>query len=64
VPEGDEVVPLGVASIRRPGDDITLVTCGAMVTPSLEAADRMAREGIEVTDPDTHVPFSQVLEAP
>jgi 2-oxoisovalerate dehydrogenase E1 component beta subunit len=48
VPEGDEVVPLGVAATRRGGDDITLITYGAMTAPSLEAADRMAKEGVEV----------------
>src|SRR6476660_9127332 len=48
VPEGDEVVPIGVAAVRRPGDDITLLTYAAMVTPSLEAADRLAKEGVEV----------------
>jgi 2-oxoisovalerate dehydrogenase E1 component beta subunit len=48
VPEGDEIVPIGVAAIRRPGGDATLVTYGAMVTPSLEAADRLAKEGVEV----------------
>src|ERR1700749_414642 len=40
VPEGDEIVPLGVAAVRRPGADATLLTYAAMVTPSLEAADR------------------------
>ena len=48
VPEGDEIVPIGVAAVRRPGSDATLVTYGAMVQPSLEAADRIAKEGIEV----------------
>jgi 2-oxoisovalerate dehydrogenase E1 component beta subunit len=48
VPEGDEIVPIGIAAVRRDGDDITLLTYGAMVTPSLEAADRLANEGIEV----------------
>jgi pyruvate/2-oxoglutarate/acetoin dehydrogenase E1 component len=48
VPEGDEIVPIGIAAVRREGDDITLLTYGAMVTPSLEAADRLAKEGIEV----------------
>jgi 2-oxoisovalerate dehydrogenase E1 component beta subunit len=48
VPEGDDVVPIGVAATRRPGDDITLLTYGAMVTPSLEAADRLAKDGVEV----------------
>ena len=48
VPEGDEIVPIGVAAVRRPGSDATIVTYGAMVTPSLEAADRLAKEGVEV----------------
>jgi 2-oxoisovalerate dehydrogenase E1 component beta subunit len=48
VPEGDEIVPIGVAAIRRPGTDATLVTYGAMVQPSLEAADQLAKEGVEV----------------
>ncbi len=48
VPEGDEIVPLGVAATRREGDDITLLAYGAMVAPSLDAADRLAREGVEI----------------
>ena len=48
VPEGDEIVPIGVAATKRDGDDITLLTYGAMVTPSLEAADRLSKDGVEV----------------
>jgi len=48
VPEGDDIVPIGVAATRREGNDATLITYGAMVTPSLEAADRLAKEGVEV----------------
>ena len=48
VPEEDEVVPIGVAATRREGDDITLVTYGAMLTPSLEAADELSKDGVEV----------------
>jgi len=48
VPEGDEIVPIGVAATRRDGHDATILTYGAMVTPSLEAADAMAKEGVEV----------------
>jgi len=48
VPEGDEIVPIGVAAIRREGRDATILTYGAMVTPSLEAADALAKEGVEV----------------
>src|SRR6188768_547715 len=61
VPEGDEIVPIGVAAIRRPGDDVTVVTYAAMVGPALEAADRMAKEGIEVEviDLRTLLPFDK-----
>ncbi len=48
VPEGDEVVPIGVSATKRSGDAATLVTYGAMVRPSLEAADRLSKEGVEV----------------
>jgi 2-oxoisovalerate dehydrogenase E1 component beta subunit len=48
VPEGDEIVPIGVAATRREGGDVTLVSYGAMMTPSIEAADRLAGEGVEV----------------
>jgi 2-oxoisovalerate dehydrogenase E1 component beta subunit len=61
VPEGDDVVPIGIAATRRPGDDITLLTYGAMVTPSLEAADRLAKDGVEVEviDLRTLLPFDK-----
>jgi pyruvate/2-oxoglutarate/acetoin dehydrogenase E1 component len=48
VPEGDEIVPIGVAATRREGIDVTLITYGAMLLPSLEAAEQLAREGVEV----------------
>jgi len=48
VPDGDEIVPIGVAEVRRKGSGLTLVTYGAMVQPSLEAADRLAKDGVEV----------------
>src|SRR5436189_88942 len=61
VPEGDEIVPIGEAAIRREGGDITLLTYGAMVAPSLEAADRLAKEGVEVevVDLRTLMPFDK-----
>src|SRR6201989_2149505 len=61
VPEGDEIVPIGVAATRREGGDVTLVTYGAMVAPSLEAADRLAKEGVEVEviDLRTLAPFDK-----
>lgn len=61
VPEGNDIVPIGVAATRREGSDITLLTYGAMVTPSLEAADRLAKEGVEVEviDLRTLLPFDK-----
>src|SRR5438105_9166633 len=61
VPDGDEIVPIGVAATRRPGRDVSLFTYGAMVMPSLEAADRLAREGaeVEVIDLRSLLPFDK-----
>src|SRR5438552_11292951 len=61
VPEGDDIVPIGVAATRREGNDMTLLTYGAMVQPSLEAADRLAKEGVEVevSDLRTLMPFDK-----
>jgi len=61
VPEGDDIVPIGVAATRREGDDITLLTYGAMVQPSLEAADRLSKVGVEVgvIDLRTLLPFDK-----
>jgi 2-oxoisovalerate dehydrogenase E1 component beta subunit len=61
VPEGDDIVPIGEAAIRREGADATVITYGAMVVPSLEAADRLAKEGVEVEviDLRTLLPFDK-----
>jgi 2-oxoisovalerate dehydrogenase E1 component beta subunit len=48
VPEADDIVPIGVAATRREGSDVTLLSYGAMLLPSLEAADRLSKEGVEV----------------
>lgn len=48
VPDGDHVVPLGVASVIRPGRDVTLVTWSAAVHDALVAAEEVARQGVEV----------------
>jgi pyruvate dehydrogenase E1 component beta subunit len=47
VPEGEHVVPLGMAHVARPGKHVTLVTYGLAVHMALEAADDLAQEGIE-----------------
>jgi 2-oxoisovalerate dehydrogenase E1 component len=48
VPEEDYIIPLGVADVKRGGKDITLVTYSRMVLRALEAAEILAKEGIDV----------------
>jgi acetoin:2,6-dichlorophenolindophenol oxidoreductase subunit beta len=59
VPEGDEGIPLGVADVKREGDDVTIVAISRMVQQALAAADSLAAEGIEaeVIDPRTLSPL-------
>ncbi|HEU4627654.1 MAG TPA: transketolase C-terminal domain-containing protein [Steroidobacteraceae bacterium] len=59
VPDGEHVVPLGKAEVRRAGKDVTLVATGWMVHRALAAAKTLAGEGIdvEVIDPRTVAPL-------
>ena len=52
VPEGEYLVPIGKAAVRREGTDVTLVSYNKMMLPTLEAAEQLAKEGIsaEVID--------------
>ncbi len=45
VPEDEFVVPIGLAEIRRPGTDVTIVASGLMVERALAAADALAIDG-------------------
>jgi pyruvate/2-oxoglutarate/acetoin dehydrogenase E1 component len=47
VPDGDWLIPLGKGEIKRKGRDVTVITYSRMTHLSLEAADRLAAEGIE-----------------
>jgi len=59
VPDGEYTIPLGVAEVKRPGRDVTLVAHGKMVNVALKAAEEMATDGIEaeVVDPRTVRPL-------
>lgn len=48
VPEDNYVIPLGVADVKREGKDLTIVTMGRMVHLSLEAAEKLAGDGVDV----------------
>jgi pyruvate/2-oxoglutarate/acetoin dehydrogenase E1 component len=58
-PPGDHVLPLGVAEVRRQGDDVTLVALASTVPTALAAAERLAGDGIgcEVIDLRCLVPL-------
>jgi 2-oxoisovalerate dehydrogenase E1 component beta subunit len=59
LPEGDYTVPIGKAKVARQGRHVTIVTYGAMLHASLEAADALESEGIsiEVVDLRTLAPL-------
>jgi len=61
LPEGDYTVPIGKAIVRREGRDLTIVTYAAMMHTSLEAAEDLAKEGIdtEVVDLRTLLPLDK-----
>ncbi|MGI0070516.1 MAG: alpha-ketoacid dehydrogenase subunit beta [Thermoplasmata archaeon] len=61
VPDGDHRVPFGKARLVREGADVSLFAYGAMVPPTVEAAETLEKEGIhaEVIDPRTLVPLDE-----
>jgi 2-oxoisovalerate dehydrogenase E1 component beta subunit len=62
VPEGDEIIPIGTARVRREGNDLTLITYGSTVQFSLDAAQVLAKEdGVEtmVVDLRTLLPLDR-----
>jgi pyruvate dehydrogenase E1 component beta subunit len=52
VPEDEYLIPIGVADIKRPGTDVTIVSFGKIIKVALAAAEQLAEEGIscEVID--------------
>jgi pyruvate dehydrogenase E1 component beta subunit len=52
VPDGEYIVEIGKAAVRKSGTDVTIVSFNKLMLPSLEAADELAKEGIsaEVID--------------
>ena len=61
IPDGEVLVPLGQADVKRTGRDTTVVAAGYMVHFALEAAGQLAQEGIEieVIDPRTLKPLDE-----
>ncbi|HCU92382.1 MAG TPA: alpha-ketoacid dehydrogenase subunit beta, partial [Actinobacteria bacterium] len=61
LPAEDYTVPIGKLAVRRPGRDLTIATYGAMTLHSLDAAEELAKEGIEaeVLDLRTLMPLDR-----
>ncbi len=61
VPEGDYTVPFGVAEVKRPGTDVTIVATSSMVQVALEAVELLEAIGVsaEVIDPRTTYPLDR-----
>ena len=48
VPEGEYIIPIGVADIKRAGTDVTIVSFGKIIKEAYKAADELAKENISV----------------
>lgn len=61
VPEGEYRVPIGKAAVPRRGGDVTLVAWSGMVPTALQAADELARDGVdvEVIDLRSIIPYDK-----
>ena len=67
LPEESYAIPFGEANFVREGDDVTIVAIGRMVHMATEAADNLAKEGVqcEIVDPRTTSPLDEdsILES-
>ena len=59
IPEGEYIIPIGVADVKREGTDVTIVCWGKILKMVLKAAEELEKEGIsvEIIDPRTIRPM-------
>ena len=48
IPDGEYIIPIGVADIKREGTDVTIVSFGKIIKEAYKAADELAKENISV----------------
>ena len=48
IPEGEYIIPIGVADIKREGTDVTIVSFGKIIKEAYKAAEELAKENISV----------------
>jgi pyruvate/2-oxoglutarate/acetoin dehydrogenase E1 component len=63
VPEGEYTIPIGVGEVKREGKDVTIIAWSKMIHTALDAANELAKEGIEaeVVDPRTLRPLDEQI---
>jgi 2-oxoisovalerate dehydrogenase E1 component len=61
IPEGDYVIPIGKASVKRKGEDVTIIATARMVHEAFSAAERLQEDGVsaEIIDPRTLLPLDK-----
>jgi pyruvate dehydrogenase E1 component beta subunit len=61
VPGGEHLVPIGVADVKREGEDVTMIATSSMVYVALAAAEELEAHGVsvEVVDPRTIAPLDR-----
>lgn len=67
VPDGEYLIPMGVAEVKRIGDDVTIVSFGKIIKEAYKAADELAKQGIEAEVIDLRtvrpIDYDTVLES-
>ena len=67
VPEGEYLIPMGVAEVKRTGNDVTIVSFGKIIKEAYKAADELAEQGIEAEVIDLRtvrpIDYDTVLES-
>ena len=67
VPEGEYILPIGIADVKRQGKDVTIVSFGKIIKEAYKAADQLSEEGIDVEIIDLRtvrpIDFDTVIES-
>ncbi len=67
VPEGEYLMPIGVADIKRAGNDVTIVSFGKIIKTAYKAAEELAKENIDVEIIDLRtvrpIDYSTIIES-
>ncbi|MBB78978.1 MAG: pyruvate dehydrogenase complex E1 component subunit beta [Crocinitomicaceae bacterium] len=67
IPEGEYLIPIGVAEVKKRGSDVTIVSFGKVIKTAFEASDQLSKEGISVEIIDLRsvrpIDYSTVVES-